>query len=187
MQPAALRCARTDRMSVCLFGQASAQALQTAAKPAAAAAKHKTAISKPKPEPVHEWTADDVCAFFSTQKLGEYIAAVAENGVDGSMLQQLAAQKGLPGRASASSPSCMRSRSAALWKAALREHGTQRCPRGGAFFLNVPQLHRDMAPSHSFCICTRTGLTPATNWADTGLLCATSAPHPYIVHLSREK
>ena len=111
MQPAALRCARTDRMSVCLFGQASAQALQTAAKPAAAAAKHKTAISKPKPEPVHEWTADDVCAFFSTQKLGEYIAAVAENGVDGSMLQQLAAQKGLPGRASASSPSCMRSRS----------------------------------------------------------------------------
>ncbi len=95
MQPAALRCARTDRMSVCLFGQASAQALQTAAKPAAAAAKHKTAISKPKPKPVHEWTADDVCAFFSTQKLGEYTAAVAENGVDGSMLQQLAAQKGL--------------------------------------------------------------------------------------------
>ncbi len=75
-----------------------AMAKQTA-KPAAAAANHETATSKPKPKPkpkpVHEWTVDDVCAFFSAQKLGEYNAAVAENEIDGNMLQQLAAQKGL--------------------------------------------------------------------------------------------
>ncbi len=44
---------------------------------------------------MHGWTVGDVCAFFSAQKLGEYTAAVAENEVDGNMLQQLAAQKGL--------------------------------------------------------------------------------------------
>jgi hypothetical protein len=53
------------------------------------------AAAKPKPKPVHEWTVVDVCAFFSAQKLGEYSAAIAENEVDGNMLQQLAAQKGL--------------------------------------------------------------------------------------------
>ena len=53
------------------------------------------AAAKPKPKPVHEWTVVDVCAFFSAQKLGEYNAAIAENEVDGNMLQQLAAQKGL--------------------------------------------------------------------------------------------
>ena len=65
------------------------------ANAAAAAPEHEPATSKPKPKPVHEWTVDDVCAFFSAQKLGEYTAAVAENEVDGNMLQQLAAQKGL--------------------------------------------------------------------------------------------
>jgi hypothetical protein len=64
-------------------------------KAAAAAATHEPAISKPKPKPVHEWTIDDVSAFFSAQKLGEYNAAIAENEVDGNMLQELAAQNGL--------------------------------------------------------------------------------------------
>jgi hypothetical protein len=39
---------------------------------------------------VHQWTVDDVCAFFAAQKLGEYIAAIQENGVDGCLLLKTA-------------------------------------------------------------------------------------------------
>jgi hypothetical protein len=44
---------------------------------------------------VHEWSTDDVRAFFAERKLGEYDAALAENEVDGRMLQDLLAQDAL--------------------------------------------------------------------------------------------
>ena len=42
-----------------------------------------------------DWTVDDVSAFFAELKLEEYTAVVAENAVDGRMLQDLVAEDGL--------------------------------------------------------------------------------------------
>ncbi len=44
---------------------------------------------------MHEWSTDDVRAFFAELKLGEYDAALAENEVDGRMLQDLLGQDAL--------------------------------------------------------------------------------------------
>ncbi len=52
-----------------------------------AAAKHEPAAAAKK-APVHQWTVDDVCAFFAAQKLGEYNATIEENGVDGLLLEK---------------------------------------------------------------------------------------------------
>ena len=48
-----------------------------------------------KTTPVHQWTVDELCAFFAAQKLGEYNAAIEENGVDGRMLLDLIAEDAL--------------------------------------------------------------------------------------------
>ena len=71
-------------------GTASSSAAAAAA--AAAAAITETAAT---PRRVREWSVGDVCAFFTDQKLGEYNAAIAENEVDGRMLQDLLAEDGL--------------------------------------------------------------------------------------------
>jgi hypothetical protein len=71
-------------------GTASSSAAAAAA--AAAAAITETAAT---PRRVREWSVGDVCAFFTDQKLGEYNAAIAENEVDGRMLQDLLAEDGI--------------------------------------------------------------------------------------------
>ena len=48
-----------------------------------------------KKTPVNQWTVDELCAFFTAQKLGEYNAAIEENGVDGRMLLDLIAEDAL--------------------------------------------------------------------------------------------
>jgi hypothetical protein len=45
--------------------------------------------------PVHQWTVDEVCAFFAAQKLGEYNAAIEEHGVDGLLLQKTVERQAL--------------------------------------------------------------------------------------------
>jgi hypothetical protein len=64
----------------------------TSSAAASAAANIETAAT---PRRVREWSVGDVCAFFTDQKLGEYNAAIAENEVDGRMLQDLQAEDGL--------------------------------------------------------------------------------------------
>ena len=44
---------------------------------------------------MNQWTVDELCAFFAAQKLGEYNAAIEENGVDGRMLLDLIAEDAL--------------------------------------------------------------------------------------------
>ncbi len=158
-----------------------AKATQTA-KTAAAAANHETATSKPKPKPVHEWTVDNVCAFFTAQKLGEYNAAVAENEIDGNMLQQLAAQKGLDELGIKSKLHVIKVE-AALAKAAEDtalgvaqvEVRIRTCHICTGTWLRVA--------SHSFSICTQTRLSPALPlWAETRLPRATAATHPCHIY-----
>jgi hypothetical protein len=48
-----------------------------------------------KKTPVNQWTIDELCAFFTAQKLDVYIAAIEENGVDGRMLLDLIAEDAL--------------------------------------------------------------------------------------------
>jgi hypothetical protein len=48
-----------------------------------------------KKTPVSQWTMDELCAFFTAQKLDVYIAAIEENGVDGRMLLDLIAEDAL--------------------------------------------------------------------------------------------
>ncbi len=48
-----------------------------------------------KTTPVHQWTVDELCAFFAAQKLDVYIAAIEENGVDCRMLLDLIAEDAL--------------------------------------------------------------------------------------------
>ena len=59
-----------------------------------AAAKHEPAAAAKK-APVHQWTVDDVCAFFAAQKLDLYIATIEENGVNGRLLQKTVEQQAL--------------------------------------------------------------------------------------------
>ena len=59
-----------------------------------AAAKHEPAAAAKK-APVHQWTVDDVCAFFAAQKLGEYNATIEENGVDGLLLEKAVERQAL--------------------------------------------------------------------------------------------
>ncbi len=67
-------------------GLFSSQEVLIGTQPVAAAEK-KT--------PVHQWTIDELCAFFTAQKLDVYIAAIEENGVDGRMLLDLIAEDAL--------------------------------------------------------------------------------------------
>jgi hypothetical protein len=63
-------------------------------KQAAAAAKHEPAAAAKKAL-VSQWTVHNVCEGFTAQKLGEYTAAIEENGVDGRLLQKTAGQQAL--------------------------------------------------------------------------------------------
>jgi hypothetical protein len=73
-------------MHACI-AQAAGAAANAAALAAAELATKKKAV--------RDWTIDDVCTFFTELKLCEYTAAIAENEVDGRMLQKLLAQKAL--------------------------------------------------------------------------------------------
>jgi hypothetical protein len=76
----------------------SAEAEEAAKNEAEAASKivkEEEALVMPKKKSVCEWTVDEVCTFFTELKLGEYIAAITENEVDGEMLQDLLAGDGL--------------------------------------------------------------------------------------------
>ncbi len=55
----------------------------------------KQPAASAKTTPVHQWTVDELCAFFAAQKLDIYIAAIEENGVDGRMLLDLIAEDAL--------------------------------------------------------------------------------------------
>ncbi len=68
---------------------------ETASSSAAAASAAANTGTTATPRRVREWSVGDVCAFFTEQKLGEYNAAIAENEVDGRMLQDLLAEDGL--------------------------------------------------------------------------------------------
>ena len=70
---------------------------EAAKKEAEAVAKagEEAATKLQKKKAVREWTVDGVCTFFTELKLGEYIAAITENEVDGRMLQDLLADDGL--------------------------------------------------------------------------------------------
>ena len=48
-----------------------------------------------KTTPVHQWTVDELCAFFVAQKLDVYIAAIKREKVDGRMLLDLIAEDAL--------------------------------------------------------------------------------------------
>jgi hypothetical protein len=170
--------------------QAEQEAMTTqTANAAAAVAKHEPATSKPKPKPVQEWTVDDVCAFFSAQKLDEYTAAVAENEVDGNMLQQLAAQKGLDELGIKSKLHVIKIE-AGLAKAAEDQTpgaaqgevqictchsctGTLLTPSASAPRLGSPLPQPGCDGAYPCHIGTRTGLSPAT----TGVGLSSPLPH----------
>jgi hypothetical protein len=55
----------------------------------------KQAAAAAKMAPVNQWTVDDVCAFFTAQKLDVYIAAIEENGMNGRLLQKTVERQAL--------------------------------------------------------------------------------------------